>query len=118
MRFENPDFDLRTHLWNHFLFQDKGESTTVSALAKISSSMSGADIESVSLSARRVAIIEHKEIDVPEIASEILLAEHSECHNDKKSTCRFLSKNLGITQIEILSIVRISRQTLSTYLKD
>jgi SpoVK/Ycf46/Vps4 family AAA+-type ATPase len=118
MRFENPDFDLRTHIWNHFLFQDKGDSTTVSALAKISSNMSGADIESLSLSARRTAIIENKEIDTPEIASEILLMENSEYLADKKSICRFLSKNLALTQIEILSIVKISRQTLSTYLKD
>ncbi|MEE5101662.1 AAA family ATPase [Pseudomonas viridiflava] len=118
MRFENPDFDLRTHIWNHFLFQDKGDSTTVSALAKISSNMSGADIESFSLSARRTAIIENKEIDTPEIASEILLMENSEYLADKKSICRFLSKNLALTQIEILSIVKISRQTLSTYLKD
>ncbi|SDI08939.1 ATPase family associated with various cellular activities (AAA) [Pseudomonas sp. BS3767] len=118
MRFETPDFDLRTHLWNHFLFQDKGESTTLSALGKISSSMSGADIESVALSARRAAVIEQRQIDVPELAAEILMAEHSEFNNDKKRLCRFLSKNLSMTQIEILTIVKISRQTLSTYLKD
>ncbi|HTO17915.1 MAG TPA: ATP-binding protein, partial [Pseudomonas sp.] len=124
MKFEKPDFSLRTHLWNYFLFQEKGETATTSALAKISDGLSGAEIESISLSARRLAVISGDTIDLQATTLEVLASSEAsyetttiENHN-KKDICRLLHKRFKLSQAEILTIIKTSRQTLSTYLKD
>lgn len=124
MDFGKPDLELRIHLWNYFLFQDSGDVATTSALAKISKEMSGADIESISLSARRIAIINDKKIDIQEVALECLkVADHDFYNNtsealNKKDICRHLNQKFLLNQAEILTIIKTSRQTLSTYLKE
>lgn len=124
MDFEQPDIDLRAHLWNHFLFQDKGDATTTTSLAKISSTLSGADIESISLSARRISIISKQKIDLQEIAINTIRSAHPDLQIsageqlNKKEFCRLLNQTFKLSQVEILAIIKTSRQTLSTYLKD
>ncbi|MBI8707159.1 AAA family ATPase [Pseudomonas aeruginosa] len=118
MIFGKPEEQLRAYLWNHFLWQDTGDLTACSALAKISEGLAGADIESISTSARRSAIISGQPIDVQRVVLETLSNSPSYSEADKRSICRQLYRNHNLSQTEILSIIKISRQTLSTYLKD
>lgn len=124
MNFEQPDVDLRAHLWDHFLFQDKGDTTATLALAKISSCLSGADIESISLSARRLSIISKSKLDLQEIAIDSIQSAHPDIklslgeQLNKKELCRLLHQRFRLNQVEILAIIKTSRQTLSTYLKE
>lgn len=118
MIFGFPDEDLRKHLWNYFLLSDTGDSHTTTALAKISGKLSGADIESVSMSARRHALITETPLDLYQVAKDILQS-HTEIELDEKRTvCNLLHRKYNLSQTEILSLIKISRQTLSTYLKD
>jgi len=117
MNFNTPDEDLRKHLWSHFLFSDGGEPGAVTALAKISAKLSGADIESISLAARRHAIIHDSAIDLHQVAKDTLQLEIADA-NDKKAMCNLLHRAYHLNQTEILTLVKVSRQTLSTYLKD
>lgn len=118
MNFTTPNEDLRGHLWSHFLFNDGGDHNALSALSKISSDLSGADIESFSLAARRLSIINECPLDTGQIAVDILQAKKSIERFDKKTICQTLSKVFNLAPVEILSLIKISRQTLSTYLKD
>jgi hypothetical protein len=118
MNFGTPDDDLRKHLWNYFLFCDDGDSGTINALAKISADLSGADIESISLAARRHALITGSKIDIHQVAKDILHPKMDNETLDKKKICNMLHRNYDLSQTEILTLIKVSRQTLSTYLKD
>lgn len=127
MSFCSPEEDLRKHLWSHFLYRDNGDDLIVAALAKISFSLSGADIESISISARRASLLADKDLDILNIVKQIALTksalntndfEIQPKHENKKDFCRMLSKKYNLNQAEILKIVKISRQTLSNYLKE
>lgn len=118
MNFEKPEDDLRLHLWNYFLCQDKGDPHLISALSKVSDNLSGADIESISLAARRHCIITQQNLDTNKVAIDALTAAGYRIENNKKQLCRQLSKTFNLSQAEILSIVKLSRQTLASYLKE
>ncbi len=118
MNFGLPDEDMRKHLWNYFLFSDSGESNTLSALAKISSTLSGADIESISMSARRHALITDSPLDPQQVTKDILHSHSEVDPTEKRAICNLLHRTYHLSQSEILALIKVSRQTLSTYLKD
>lgn len=118
MNFNTPDEELRKHLWSHFLFCDGGESCVINALAKISSNLSGADIESISLAARRHAVITDSVVDLHQVTKDVFQPKIDTDVTDKKTMCNLLHKTYHLTQTEILTLIKVSRQTLSTYLKD
>ncbi|MBP8170942.1 MAG: ATP-binding protein [Pseudomonas sp.] len=118
MNFEKPAEDLRAHLWNYFLLQDQGDQNLISALSKISDNLSGAEIESIALAARRYCVINESPLDTYKVAIDALTSSGHKVEQDKKQLCRQLNKIYNLSQAEILSIIKISRQTLASYLKE
>lgn len=127
IRLDLPSQDLREVLWDHFLFQDKGKSKELRALAAISDGMSGADIETVSIAARRQSILKNIELNMSSIILSIVDSDFSNSvmpeSNDlelakKKKLINLLSETKLFTQTEIAGLLGLSRQTISSHLKE
>ncbi|MGN9498029.1 AAA family ATPase [Pseudomonas syringae pv. aptata] len=126
MNFTLPSNDLKKHLWNHFLFKDEGTELNLNLLTRVSKSLSGADIESIAMAARRDAVKKDAEIDISFAALSALEYEtqNSDTLKDgwhgqtNKQAANFLHVNFGLSHIEISKILNISRQTVSGYLRD
>jgi MoxR-like ATPase len=123
-----PDEDVRTSLWQHFLFQGAdARSEDARLLARVSDALNGADIENIALAARRRSILGNQE---PSLA-QILLAVHASRAGsprlldnreldtaDKKVLTLLLHEKGSVRQAEIASIVGVSRQMVHRYLKE
>jgi MoxR-like ATPase len=123
-----PDEDVRTNLWQHFLFQGAGTRLEdARLLARVSDALNGADIENIALAARRRSILGNQE---PSLA-QILLAVHASRAGsprlldnreldtaDKKALTLLLHEKGRVRQAEIASIVGVSRQMVHRYLKE
>ena len=127
IRLELPSQDLREVLWDHFLFQDKGKSKELRVLAAISDGMSGADIETVSIAARRESILKNTELNMSSIILSIVDSDFSNSvmtsSSDlglakKKKLINLLSETKLFTQTEIAGLLGLSRQTISSHLKE
>ncbi|MBS0969131.1 AAA family ATPase [Nissabacter archeti] len=125
--FDLPTQDLREELWNHFLFKDKGNSKELKALGAISSGLSGADIETISISARREALLKNTQLNVPSIIfsivnsdlrSSVMPGTNEVDPAIKKMLINVLYNTKLFTQSEIANLLSISRQTVSNYLKE
>lgn len=123
-----PDVEVRTSMWHHFLFQNTAENRDVSELlGKVSSGLSGADIENLSLAARRRAILSGQEFSVGHI---ILAVNASKAGNlrfpdvrefdsdDRKRLASILIEDGGTAAPEIARILGVSRQMVYKYLKE
>ncbi|WP_256659219.1 ATP-binding protein [Pseudomonas sp. KBW05] len=126
MHFSLPSSDLKKHLWDHFLFQDSGVEQDLSTLAKLSRTLSGADIESIALATRRESIINDTPLNTHNAYLSILelemrsISSQSTNHDfsDKKNTAKFLHSNYGLSQAEVGKLLNLSRQTIAGYLKE
>ncbi|MGS0737824.1 AAA family ATPase [Pseudomonas sp. GG8] len=126
MHFSLPSLELKKHLWNYFLFKDSGSDADLNMLAKLSATLSGADIESIALAARRDAVIKDTELDIGHASLSILDLEmrsasspFSECDiSSKKNAARFLHSKYELSQADIGKILNLSRQTIAGYLKE
>ena len=65
----NPDAKVRQDLWAHFLFEDQDESNMSELLASFSEGLTGADIETISLTARRHALLDSRPVDLTSVRS-------------------------------------------------
>lgn len=123
-----PDEEVRSSMWEHFLFQgDAAHQMDARLLARVSEGLNGADIENVALASRRRAILSNREVDLAQI---ILAVSRSRTGSprmldgreletaDKKMLTRLLHEKGGIGQAEIGRIVGVSRQMVHRYLKD
>lgn len=127
INFGFPSEDVRTVLWDHFLFQDKGDASLTRFLAVISEGLSGADIENLSVSARRHSILNATEINVPSIIYAILESEndHPALPNDNELTkeqkvkiTNLLSSKYKFSNTDIAKFLGVVRQTIIKYLKE
>ncbi|MEX6327197.1 AAA family ATPase [Providencia manganoxydans] len=127
IRFSLPSFDIRKSLWNHFLFQEKGNLNELKALSILSDGLSGADIETIAISARRQAILTDSDLDILVIIQSIiegdshnLVMPHREMLSSdmKKNIINLLSETKLFTQSDIGKLLGMSRQTISNYLKE
>jgi len=125
MNFTAPSSDLKKHLWNHFLFNDQGIESHIGLLSKLSKTLTGADIESIALAARRDALIKETSVDISQTAMSVLEFEmqstmpsssHQENLN-KKNIAVTLNSEYGLSQAEIAKVLNTTRQTISGYLK-
>ena len=127
MRLELPSQDLREFLWSHFLFRDKGSDKELKALAIVSKGLSGADIESIAISARRQSILSNTTLNIPSVLLSIIDSEYNnsvmpnskdpDLHT-KKRLINLLYDAKSFTQTEIASLLGLSRQTVSSHLKE
>lgn len=127
IRFDFPCQSLREELWNHFLYKDNGCTKELKALAIISDGMSGADIETIAISARRQAILSDSEVSVASVISAVLESDHENSVipivigsnvSKKKNIISILAETKLFTQTEIGNLLGVSRQTVSSYLKE
>lgn len=128
VKLDLPDEDVRTSMWEHFLFQEDAlHKDNARLLARVSEGLNGADIENIALASRRRAILSAREVDLARIllavsgsktGSPRLLDSRDLETTDKKVLTRLLHEKGGIGQAEIGKIVGVSRQMVHRYLKE
>lgn len=122
-----PDSDVRKKMWLHFLYNSSLESEPqADLLAKVSSGLSGADIENISLDARRRTLLD----GVPPAFGQILLAastskagspnlvDQRDLSNADRRQLTSKLKDVDFKVTEIAKVVGVSRQMVHRYLKE
>lgn len=119
-----PGLEVRDALWRHFLFQnDESHAGDASVLAKVSAGLSGADIENVSLAARRRAILKG---GAPSLANLILAASAAgrgagqlpdarTLNTDERKQVARVLLGAKIPKTQIARIAGVSRQMIHRY---
>lgn len=122
-----PEESVRDAMWLHYLFQDDAAAASDALLlAKLSDGLSGADIQSLSLAARRRAILRG---EAPGLANLILavtapskggrqLPDGRDLTSDER---RHIARQLSGADAQVNDIARIlgvSRQMVHRYLKE
>lgn len=127
IKFELPDENIRNNLWDHFLFQDKGEEAATKLLAELSNGLSGADIESISIAARRKAVLSGFPINLSSIIKAVISSSSGNTNipsgteissSEKKEIAHLLYKKHNVSKVDISKLLSISRQTITSYLKE
>ncbi|KQN46907.1 ATPase [Serratia sp. Leaf50] len=127
IRFSFPSADVREVLWDHFLYQDKGDKKVIKALAVISDGLSGADIETIAIATRRQSILTDTPINIATVIQTIVESDLDntsfpnvdELTSKKKKKIIITLHDAKIfTQTEIGHFLNLSRQTISSYLKE
>jgi len=127
MHLDKPGEDLRKELWAHFLNLDSNHINLTTPLAKISEGLSGADIEEISIAARRTAVLNNSEIDITALTLSIInirsnypttSVPRSISASERKYAAIQLVKTYGVSQVEAAACLGVSRQTIATYLKE
>lgn len=123
-----PDEDVRTSMWEHFLFEgDETHKDDARVLAQVSEGLNGADIENIALAARRRAILSKQAFNLGHVllavgtsrtGSPRLLENREMNTTDKKTLARLLHEKGDISQAKIGEIVGVSRQMVHRYLKE
>ncbi|MDA9408905.1 ATP-binding protein [Bradyrhizobium sp. CCBAU 45384] len=72
IEFGPPEVEVRADLWKHFLFEDQDGEQIADPLSVLSEGLSGADIETISLTARRHALLDRRDLDFGAVALAIL----------------------------------------------
>ncbi|MGS0539190.1 AAA family ATPase [Xanthomonas oryzae] len=124
INFSLPDFDLRQALWAYFLGDNEDLSGNANILAHLSEGLTGADIEQLALASRRRAVVESKEIDWMALALRTL--QENRANSDMAATnatdarkllTQELVNRFRAAQSDVARFLKISRQTVSAYLK-
>ncbi|WP_037007538.1 AAA family ATPase [Pseudomonas sp. MOIL14HWK12:I2] len=127
IKFDIPTIETRKALWDHFLFQDKGDENIISVLARISENLTGADIESLAIAARRRSILSKTPVNLAATIAAILNShpgntatpENGELSTEsKKNIATLLNKDFSVTQVDLAKLLSTSRQTVSSYLRE
>jgi hypothetical protein len=121
-----PQVEVRSDLWKHYLFEDANESDLSDILAVIAEGLSGADIETIALTARRHALIENRKIDLGAVALAVVNTRegrHSLPQKDpliseqKRQLAITLKDRGGVTGANIARLLDVTRQAVYLYLK-
>ena len=121
-----PETEVRADLWRHFLFEDKDVETRAEDLAVISDGLSGADIETVALTARRHALLDNRELDLGTVALAIMntragrtsMPQKEPLEPDQKRQLAIALKDKGeLTVTNIARLLNVTRQSVYLYLK-
>jgi MoxR-like ATPase len=121
-----PDTEVRAAMWRHFLFEDRADEGVSDLLARLTSKMTGAEIENFAHAARRRAVIARQDPSLPHI----LLAIASSADGvptlpdnrplraeEKKRVTAFLADKADMPLTEIARILGVSRQMVHRYRK-
>lgn len=121
-----PGVDVRADLWRHFLFEDNDTEEVSGSMAAISDNLSGADIETTALTARRHALLDRRAVDFGSVTKAILQTRSGRPSQpqrrpldatDKKTIAVQLKESFGLGGAEIARLIGVSRQAVSGYLK-
>lgn len=120
----NPDTDVRSDMWRHFLFADEDNEKIAGILAVLSEGMSGADIESIGLTARRHSVIDNRPVDIGTVAAAIVASHSGKSRlpqrqpldsDQKKSTATALKDRFKLSNADIGRLLNITRQGVRSY---
>jgi SpoVK/Ycf46/Vps4 family AAA+-type ATPase len=122
-----PNQEVCSDLWRHFLFEDDASTSLPPILAEIAVGLSGADIQMISLAARRQAVIEGHPLDISAVVAAVLKAAagrhavpahvHHLPSERKKALALILVREKGISQSDVARLLGVTRQSVSAYLK-
>lgn len=121
-----PETEVRADLWKHFLFEDKDHESVAETLAVISQGLSGADIETIALTARRYALLESRELDLGAVAFSIVssrrgrqsLPQKQPLDADQRRQLAIMLKQQGnVSGADIARLLGVTRQAVYLYLK-
>jgi hypothetical protein len=121
-----PEVEVRTDMWKYFLFEDNDNLMLSEILAVISEGLSGADIETIALTARRHALLESREIDPGSIALSIVDARRGRPTMPQKSALEAdqkrqlavaLKDQCNLSGADIARLLGVTRQAVYLYLK-
>jgi SpoVK/Ycf46/Vps4 family AAA+-type ATPase len=121
-----PQIEVRIDMWKYFLFEDRDEAMQSEILAAISEGLSGADIETISLTARRHALIGERKLDLGAIALAIVntrsgrpgLPQKDPLDSDQKRQLAISLKTQGkLSGADIARLLDVTRQAIYFYLK-
>ena len=122
----NPDAGVRENLWRYFLFEDHDEHNVSEPLAAVSPHLSGADIEAISLTARRHAVLDSRPLDLASVAFAVVesragktaLPQSGELSAARKRTLALqLNTQDHLSGANISRLIGVTRQTVYGYLK-
>lgn len=122
-----PDESVRTDLWRFFLFEEDATSTFPSLLASASEGLSGADIQTIALSARRQAVLEKHPVDTGAVAWAAYEASvgrptpppRGHLTSDQKRMLAIgLVREKKVSQSDVARLINVTRQAVSGYLKE
>lgn len=122
-----PGESVRQMMWQEFLFANRADgSADAQMLARLSDQLSGADIENISLSARRRAALDKSDINLPSVLLAIA-ASHTGSPalpdsralgtDDKRALAAALRDRAQMPVNEIARVIGVSRQMAHRYLK-
>jgi hypothetical protein len=121
-----PDQEVRAAMWRHFLFQDRDVTNASALLARLSSKMTGAEIENFAHAARRRAIISKQEPSLPHILLAIassddgvpmLPGNRALSSDERKRLAQLLVSEVDMSQTDIAKLLGVSRQMIHRYLR-
>jgi len=121
-----PQIEVRTDMWKYFLFEDRDEAMQSEILAAISEGLSGADIEMISLTARRHALLGARNLDLGSLALAIIntrngrsaLPQKDPLDSDQKRQLAIaLKAHNEISGADIARLLDVTRQAVYLYLK-
>ena len=121
-----PDAGVRADLWAHFLFEDEDENRLSKLLASFSENLSGADIESIGLAARRHALLDSRSVDLASVALAVFHSDQGKAAlpqrealdaKQKRHLAQELKVRNGLTGADIGRLLGVTRQAIYSYLK-
>nr|WP_249811955.1 ATP-binding protein [Bradyrhizobium sp. 2] len=119
-----PDTNVRSDMWRYFLFADDDKDNIAHILSSLSQDISGADIESIGLTARRHAIIDKRPIDLGTVALAIVASQSGKSalpqrqpldSEQKKSVATILRDRFKLSNADIGRLLNITRQGVRSY---
>jgi KaiC/GvpD/RAD55 family RecA-like ATPase len=121
----NPETSVRSDLWRHFLYEDKDDSGMSKILAEISDGLSGADIENISLAARRHSLLEARDLDLGPVALAVIgllngkasVPQKDALSADQKKELAITLDYKGMSGANIARLLGVTRQAVYFYLK-
>lgn len=122
-----PDAAVRADMWRHFLFEGDDKGNVSEVLAKLSEGVSGADIESTAVTARRHAVIDNRPVDIGTVAAAIVpshtgktgLPQRQPLDSEQKKSVAFaLKEHFKLNNADIGRLLNITRQGVYSYFKN
>lgn len=122
-----PDAAVRADMWRHFLFEGDDKGNVSEVLAKLSEGISGADIESTAVTARRHAVIDNRPVDIGTVAAAIVPSHNGKTglpqrqpldSEQKKAVASALKERFKLNNADIGRLLSITRQGVYSYFKN
>jgi hypothetical protein len=122
-----PDEAVRVDMWRYFLFEDDAASPYPTLLARASGGLSGADIQTIALAARRQGVLEGHAIDTGAVAWAAYEASSGRptppprghlTTEQKRTLAIGLVHEKGVSQADVARLIGVTRQAVSGYLKE